>query len=547
MKLDQPPSPVASIQGGSNRSERFFRTDHLMDSLGGRTARGGVVTMASHGMKFAVSIVATAILARLLSPLDYGLIGMVAVATNFIVMFKDLGLATATVQKSQITSEQISTLFWVNLTLSVITMLAMVLLAPVIAWFYGDSRLTLIAIVSAIGFLIGGLTVQHEALLKRQMRFLALSAVALTAMVGGYVVGILFAWYGFGYWSLVFSQLALLTIDAILVWTLCGWRPGLPRRNSGVRSMLSFGGNITGYGTVNYFSKNADNLLIGRFWGAQSLGLYNKAAQLVGLPTDQVHEPVMAVTVPALSRLADSPERYRKAYLRIMEKVLMLVMPVVALLIVASDWLVGIVLGAQWRGAAPILVFMGLAGLIQPVLNTVGSLLVTQGRGRDLLHWSIISAPLSILSIVVGLPWGATGVAASYSLARILITQPLMYWFVGRKGPVRTKDFYKLLMPFVLSSTVGIFACLAFRHFFKLANPLLGLVVCGGLIVMTNLLVLLMIPSGRRALADVRNSILLLKPENKDKTLDSQSELLANRTTRLAELLPEPLKGSPAK
>src|SRR6266550_4509535 len=403
MKLDEISSPEESEQNGSNRSERFFRTDHLMDSLGGRTARGGVVTMASHGMKFAISIVATAVLARLLSPQDYGLIGMVAVATNFIVMFKDLGLATATVQKSEITSEQISTLFWVNLTLSVITMLVMILLAPAISWFYGDSRLTMIAIVSAIGFLIGGLTVQHEALLKRQMRFMALSAVALAAMVGGYVVGVVFAWYGFGYWSLVYSQLALLTIDAVLVWTLCGWRPGLPKRNTGVRSMLSFGGNITGYGTVNYFSKNADNLLIGRFFGPRQLGLYNKAAQLVGLPTDQVHEPVMAVTVPALSRLADSPERYRKAYLRIMEKVLMLVMPAVALLIVSSDWIVSIVLGAQWKEAGPILVFMSIAGLFQPVINTAGSVLVTQGRGRHLLYWSLISSPLSILSIMAGL------------------------------------------------------------------------------------------------------------------------------------------------
>ena len=348
MKLDQKSSPEVAKQNGSNRSERFFRTDHLMDSLGGRTARGGVVTMASHGMKFAVSIGATAILARLLSPQDYGLIGMVAVATNFIVMFKDLGLATATVQKSEITSEQIDTLFWVN-RLSVITMLVMIFACA------GD-LMVLRRLASHYDrdcqrsrFSNWWPNCAAEALLKRQMRFMALSAVALAAMVGGYVVGVLFAWYGFGYWSLVYSQLALLTIDAILVWTLCGWRPGLPRRNTGVRSMLSFGGNITGYGTVNYFSKNADNLLIGRFWGPQSLGLYNKAAQLVGLPTDQVHEPVMAVTVPALSRLADSPERYRKAYLRIMEKVLMLVMPVVALLIVASDWLVGIVLGSQWR------------------------------------------------------------------------------------------------------------------------------------------------------------------------------------------------------
>ena len=147
---------VASEQ---DASERFFRTDHLMDTIGGRTARGGVVTMASHGLKFAISIIATAILARLLSPKDYGLIGMVAVATNFIVMFKDMGLELATVQKAEISSRQISTLFWVNLTLSVGTMIVLMALAPAVSWFYGDSRLTMITLVSATGFVIGGLTV----------------------------------------------------------------------------------------------------------------------------------------------------------------------------------------------------------------------------------------------------------------------------------------------------------------------------------------------------------------------------------------------------
>jgi O-antigen/teichoic acid export membrane protein len=547
MELDETSSPEESKQNGSNRSERFFRTDHLMDSLGGRTARGGVVTMASHGMKFAVSIVATAVLARLLSPQDYGMIGMVAVATNFVAMFKDLGLSHATVQRAEISAKQISTLFWVNLTLSIATMILMVLLAPAVSWFYGDSRLTLITIVTAIGFILGGLTVQHEALLKRQMRFMTLSAIALTSMVVGYAVGIGFAWYGFRFWSLVFSQLALLATNAALVWITCGWRPGLPHRGSGVRSMLRFGGNITGYATVNYFSKNADNVLIGKFWGAQPLGLYNKASQLVGLPTDQINEPLNSVAIPALSRLADSPERYRKAYLRMMEKVLLLVMPVVALLIVCSDWLVAIVLGSQWKDAGPILVFMSVAGLLQPIISTAGWLLVTQGRGRDLFRWSLLSAPISVVSIVAGLPWGAAGVAASYSLARIFVANPLMYWFVGRTGPVRTKDFYKLMAPFVLSSTVGIFACLAFRHFFGLGNPLIGLAVCGSLILLTNLLVLLLIPSGRRALADVRNSILLLKPENKDTTLNNQSELLANRTARLPDFLSDPLKRSPVK
>ena len=524
MKSPDQISAAASAVAASERdaADEYFRTDHLMDTIAGRTARGGVVTMASHGLKFAISIVATAILARLLSPKDYGLIGMVAVATNFVVMFKDMGLELATVQKAEISSRQISTLFWINLALSVGTMIVLIALAPAVSWFYGDSRLTLITIVSATGFVIGGLTVQHEALLKRQMRFMALSAIALVAMVAGYVVGIAFAWYGFGYWALVFSQLAVLTADALLVWLTCGWRPGLPRRDTGVRSMLSFGGNITAYGTVNYFSKNADNLLIGKFFGAQPLGLYNKAAQLVGLPTDQVHEPVMAVAVPALSRLADSPERYRKAYMRIMEKVLMLVMPAVALLIVSSDWIISIVLGAQWKDAGAILVFMSIAGLFQPIMNTAGSVLVTQGRGRHLFYWSLISSPLSILSIVAGLPWGAVGVAASYSLTRVFITNPLMYWFVGRSGPVRTMDFYRLLAPFTAAAAAGILACMAFRHFFQVGNPVLGVAVCFSLIAGANLIVLALTNSGRAALLDIKNSVLLLRPVRTKAALEAQ-------------------------
>lgn len=504
--------PDKEQTGRRKRSDEFFRTDHLMDTIGGRTARGGLVTVASHGVKFAVSIIATAILARLLSPQDYGLIGMVAVATNFVAMFKDLGLAHATVQRTEISSKQVSTLFWVNVGLSVVTTGAMVLLAPAVAWFYGDPRLTLITIASAGGFIFGGLAVQHEALLKRQMRFTTLSAIALVSMVTGYAVGIACAWSGFAYWSLVFSQMALLLTNMVLVWATCRWIPGLPSRKAGIGSMLSFGGNITGYATVNYFSKNADNLLIGKFWGAPQLGLYNKAAQLVGLPTDQINEPLTSVAIPALSRLTNDPERYRKAYLRIMEKVLMLVMPAVAFIIVSSDWLIAIVLGEQWKEAGTILVYMSIAGLLQPVISTVGWLLVTQGRGRDLLNWSLINAPISILSIAVGIRWGAVGVAASYSLTRIFITNPLMYWFVGRTGPVKTRDFYRLLVPFVLSSSVGIVACLLFRRFIPVDGAVTGLIASFTLLASSNLLVLSVIPSGRNALSDIKNSLTLLRP-----------------------------------
>lgn len=496
---------------GNSRQE-YFDTEHLTAAIGSRTARGGVVTIVSHGLKFALSIGATAILARLLTPYDYGLIGMVVVFTGFVALFKDLGLSLATVQRPEITDEQISTLFWVNVTISVAITLLMILVAPLIGWFYGEPRLTLLTMVTATGFLFGGFAVQHEALLKRQMRFYALSVIAFASMMIGYVVGIILAWRGAGYWSLVFSQLALLASNTLGVWLVCGWRPGRPRRNTGVRSMLSFGGNITGYALINYVSKNCDSLIVGRMFGPQVLGLYTKAVQLLSLPTDQINEPLSTVSIPALSRLADSPERYRQAYLRIMEKVIMVTMPAVMLMLATADWLVLIILGPQWIDSAKILVLMSVAGLFQPVAATGGWLLVSQGRVRDMLRWSLINAPISILSIVAGVPWGVVGVAASFSLGRILVAIPLLFWFVGRSGPVRMGDFYRLLAPFTGASVCALLACITFRRFVPIENPIVGFIACGMIVAISTPVFLALMPAGRKALADIKNSMLLLLP-----------------------------------
>jgi O-antigen/teichoic acid export membrane protein len=498
---------------GNSTGNEYFDTEHLTNTIGRRTARGGVVTIISHGFKFVLSIGATAVLARLLSPQDYGLIGMVAVFTGFVAMFKDAGLSLATVQRAEISFEQISTLFWVNVALSAGITLFMVLVAPAIGWFYSEPRLVMITIVTAAGFIFGGLAVQHEALLKRQMRFYALSVIAFVSMMFGYAVGIILAWRGAGYWALVFSQLALLASNVLGVWIVCRWRPGRPQRNTGVRSMLSFGGNITGYALINYISNNSSNLVVGRVFGPQPLGLYTKASQLLSLPTDQINEPLATVSIPALSRLANEPERYRLAYLRIVEKVIMVTMPAIALMMATSDWVVRIILGSQWSESASLVVFIGMAALFQPVMSTGGWLLVSQGRVRDMLRWSMINAPISILSILAGLPWGVPGVAVSWALGRIFVANPLLFWFVGRKGPVRTIDFYRLLAPFTLASVFSLASCIAFRRFVVISNPFIGLLVCGIIVTITTPLVLAIMPAGRKALADIKNSLTLLRPE----------------------------------
>jgi O-antigen/teichoic acid export membrane protein len=493
----------------ADKHDLYFRTDHLKTNLGGRTARGGAVAVTNQALKFFISLGATAVMARLLTPQDYGLIGMVAFVTGFVSTYKDLGLSAATIQRPEISSDQISTLFWVNVALSVGITILTILIAPLVSWFYGEPRLTSITIVTAFGFLISGVAVQHEALLRRQMRYFAIATTGLLSLIAGYIVGISMAWKGFSYWALVGSQLAVVTTSSAITWIVCRWKPGWPKKDTGVRSMIRFGGNLTGFATINFFARNLDNLLIGKFWGAQQLGLYSRAYQLMMLPIEQINEPITSVAVPSLSRLSDSPEDYRRAYLRMLEKIAFLTMPAVAVMIATSDWIVAIVLGPQWREVGKLLAILGVAALFQPIANTTGWLFVTQGRTNDMFKTAIFGGPISIASIIVGLPWGAVGVATSYTVSHILGI-PVLYWYICRQGPIRASDFYRTIGPFVAGALSGLLGSLAFRHWQPSIKPVLGIAVCLVITGGTFLLVLILLPAGRRALRDVGTSLLLL-------------------------------------
>jgi len=496
-------------------NDRYFGTDHLKTNLGGRTARGGAAAITAQALKFIITIAATSVLARLLTPQDYGLIGMVAFVTAFVSLYKDLGLAAATIQRPEISFDQISTLFWINVSLSVAVCIFTVAIAPLVSWFYGEPRLTSITVVTAMGFIISGMAVQHEALLRRQMRYFALAAIGLISLVVGYVVAILMAWKGFHYWALVGSQLALVFTGTVITWTVCRWRPGMPKKDTGVRSMIRFGGNLTGFSTINFFARNLDNLLIGRVWGAQQLGLYSRAYQLMMLPIDQINEPITSVAVPSLSRLTDSPEDYRRAYVRMLEKIALLTMPAVTLMIVTSDWIVAIVLGPQWREVGKLLAILGVAALIQPIANTTGWLFITQGRTKDMFRLAMWGGPITMASIVAGLPWGAVGVATSYTVVHVCGT-PILYWYIGRRGPVRTMDFYRTVAPFAAASLSALAACLAFRRWQHPVNALGGIMICSVVTLLTTILVLAMIPAGRNALRDAVRSVQLLASQKRE-------------------------------
>jgi PST family polysaccharide transporter len=219
--------------------------------------------MGGQAANFVLKLGSTAVLARLLTPADFGLIAMVTAVTGFVEMFKEAGLSMATIQRAEINHRQISTLFWINLGLSILLMFVVVGLAPAVAWFYGEPQLLWITIALGAMFPLGGLTIQHVALLRRQMRFGTLVSIDVTSNAVGIAAAITAAAFGARYWALVIMMAASGAANAALVWITCPWVPGLPKRGAGVRPMLAFGGNLTGFAFINYWARSADNVLIG--------------------------------------------------------------------------------------------------------------------------------------------------------------------------------------------------------------------------------------------------------------------------------------------
>lgn len=487
----------------NGHNSQHFATDEIKKDLGGRAVRGGAVMVIAQGLKLVIMTASTLVLARLLTPHDYGLVGMVVVVTGFIALFKNLGLSTAMIQKAELTHEQTSTLFWVNLLASLAITLITIALAPAVAWFYAEPQLTKITAAFALGFIISGLSSNHEALIRRQMRFATLASIEITSQAIGIGVAIFLAFRGAGVWALVFNQLAYFTAYTIGLWLFCSWIPGPPVRYSGVRPMLAFGRDLTGYNVLNYFTRNLDNLLVGKFWGAQQLGIYSKAYQLLLLPVEQLGVPLDGIALTTLSRLNDSAARYRQGFLRMLDKVAMFSMPLIAFMMVTSDWLVRIVLGPQWGEAAAIFAVLGLVGLLEPVGNAMGWLMISQGRSRDVLRWGMVNSSITVASFLIGLPWGAFGVAVAFSLIGTFIRFPLLFWFTTRVGPVRMSDIYKAMVVPLLAASGVLGAIYGFRHVVAL-SPLAGVASSAVIALLATAIVFLVTPKGRTGISDLR-------------------------------------------
>lgn len=429
--------------------------DPVPGSLRKSVGRGALATGGAQGVRLACQFASVIVLSRLLSPEDFGIVAMAAPVMAFVGLFQDLGLMQATVQKKGITHAEVNVLFWINLAVSALLAGLLVLAAPWVARFYGEPAVAILVAAMSVQLLVSGVGGQHHALLNRRMEFGRIAILDSLVAVLGLATSIVWAFFDPSFWALYAGGIASALAGTLGGWILSRWRPERPRWTAGAGSLVNFGAGITGFKFANFFARNLDAVLIGRYRGNEELGLYDRAYKLLLFPLQQVTNPLSRVMVPALSRMTDEPHRYRHAYLRVAPLLLLVTLPGVAFAIALADVLIPFALGQQWAGSALIFQALGFAGLLQSLNNPSGWLFISQGRSAEFMRWGIVTALTSVAAFVIGLPYGAYGVALAYAVSEYLRT-PLLWLYVGRRGPVGAGDMARAAFPFVVGAHLAI-------------------------------------------------------------------------------------------
>lgn len=410
-----------------------------MQDLKEKTIRGGVARLAAQAANFVLRLGSIMILARLLAPREFGLVGMVTAFTGVLDLFRDFGLSAAAIQRKTVTEEQISTLFWINLLVGTILALLALAFAPAVAAFYHEPRLVTVTMVLGAGFLFNAAGVQHGAILQREMRFTALAVINTASLGVSIATAILGAIAGYGYWALVAMTVTSPLAATIGVWMATGWVPKRPQKRTEIRSMMRFGGALTLNGLLAYLAYNLDKVLLGHFWGATALGIYGRAYQLVNIPTANLNSAAGEVAFSALSRLQDDPYRFRSYFLKGYSLVLAMTVPITVACALFADDIVRVVLGPQWDAAGDIVRLLAPTILVFGIINPVGWLMISLGLVGRSLKLALIFAPLITAGYVVGVPYGLRGVALGFSGVMVLCAIPLTTFCV-RGTPVSLRD-----------------------------------------------------------------------------------------------------------
>lgn len=452
-------------------------------------------------------LAATIVLARLLSPEEIGLVSMVMVIIGLVEFIKDLGLGIVTVQRQEITQREVSSLFWINVLLGVLFAVLLCAISPLVDDFYGDQRLDSITFALAATLVLSGASVQHEALLTRQMKQGQIALVRLLSTAFGSFSAIGFAVTGFGYWSLVVRELARAVVYLGGVWWYAKWLPSLVLRVREVSSHLKQGVQLSSSFLLTAVMRQIDGVMVGKYFGASDLGIYRQAQGLVVAPIEQFNAPVFGVAQPGLSSLQTNRARYCRYYQRMVAFVAMVTMPVGVFVATYSEEFTIVALGPKWSAAAPFVCAFALAMSIRPTVHTCTIVLVTLGRSSPLLALEIAHALLFTLFMFVGLQFSALAVAVSFVVVTFVLA-PVRIHYSFKDSPVSFAAMFDAIQMSLVACVVMYLSLMAFRYFVTVGPHAASLVAGIAVGTAAYLLTWLAVPKGRNEMRSILHDIM---------------------------------------
>ncbi len=416
--------------------------------------RGAGMTVFAQGVVFAIQMMATIVLARLLTPADYGVVAMVTTFSLLLMSFGGNGYAAAVIQREQIDHSLASNLFWINVGVGLLFAISFAAAGTVLARFYGDQRVAHVAVGISLAIFISGTSVLHLALLKRALLFSLTSANDVFSVVISVAVTVALAWAGWGYWALVAGAIARPLTQCVGAWYLCKWIPGLPSGANGTASVARFAMNVYGHYSVNYCARNADNLLVGWRFGPSSLGFYKKAYDLFVLPANQLLIPIYEVALSTLSRLNRESIEYKRYVLNGLSVLAFVGMGIGAALTLESKDLIRLLLGTQWDVSARIFMFFGPGIGIMLIYNTVPLIHLSIGKVDRLFRWVLVEFTVTGLFFLLGLRWGPAGVAAAWTLSFWILIIPA-FWYAGKPIHLGITPVLAVVWKYILASLLA--------------------------------------------------------------------------------------------
>lgn len=412
------------------------------------------MSILAAGVSFSVQLVSTVVLARLLTPNDFGVVTMV---TTFSLLFCSFGLngfSEVILQREGITHSLASNLFWINISVGATLSVVFACLGPLLAYFYHDPLVKVVTEGMSLTILAGSLSVVHQALLNRSTRFTVVAANTVVGNTLAVIVSILLALAGWGYWALVAGYVAQRISISIGAWILCSWIPGRPRRVPGTAAAMKFAMNVYSRFSFNYFMGNTDNLLVGWRFGAPALGFYKKAFDLFYLPANQLMSPMNAVAIATLSRFRNDRAYYQRHLLAGISFLAFVGMGVGADFTIVGQDMIRFILGPAWAESGRIFTFFGPGIGIMLCYSTHGWIHLSIGRPDRWFRWAVIEFLWTVSLFVIALRWGPKGVALAWTTSYFTLMLPA-FWYAGKPIDFGVKPVLSVIWRFFSASVLA--------------------------------------------------------------------------------------------